>query len=175
MEQGHTPLHCAVMRGHHDAALLLISRGGDAHAPNDSPLRQTPIELATCHGQLLVIELMAAAEAHRRASAKTTRRTESVELSRERELAALKATRCELEAKLTARRMELQTQEENHALVMERRALQRAAAKQAQTRARNSASTSRVPRHAQSAPRPMLPPLSTAQSRSSESGALSVV
>ena len=86
------------------------------------------------HGQLFVIELMAAAAARRRVGAKATQATSRVERAEERELTALLSTRRKLQTDLSARRAELRQQQENHSLWQAHRANQKALARQAKTR-----------------------------------------
>ena len=101
---------------------------------NPPPLPCARARRAFSHGQLFVIELMAAAAARRRVGAKMTHSTSRVEHAQERELTALLSTRRKLQTDLTARRAELRQQQENHSLWQAHRANQKALARQAKTR-----------------------------------------
>jgi hypothetical protein len=77
---GNTPLHYACMGGHLDVALLLVERGADAHQPNTTAMRRTPLDTAQDCGHSPVFNAVLGSDRARR------RREE--ELAGKKELAA---------------------------------------------------------------------------------------
>ncbi len=116
---------------------------------NPPPLPCARARRAFSHGQLFVIELMAAAAARRRVGAKMTHSTSRVEHAQERELTALLSTRRKLQTDLTARRAELRQQQENHSLWQAHRANQRQLARQAKSRTAQQPTTEAADRPTQ--------------------------